>query len=105
MDEREIRTKLAAVWKKYLPEMSERVAVLERACESLTARKLTEAERESALAAAHKLAGALGTFGRAHGTELARDLESVLQSGNLTRDQISNLNAKIVELRSILRQD
>ncbi len=104
MDEEQVRKNLAALWKKYLPEMDGRVSVLERACESLTAGELPDEERRSALAAAHKLAGALGTFGRGHGTELAREIESMLQSSHVTRGQIAEMKSKLMELRSMLGQ-
>jgi len=49
--------------------------VLELAASALAQNPLTAAEREEAHAAAHKLAGVLGTFGLTRGTELARQLE------------------------------
>ncbi|MDT8067720.1 MAG: Hpt domain-containing protein [Terriglobia bacterium] len=99
MDEKEVREKLAALWEKYLPEMTERVRVLERACESLGKGKLSPDERHSALAAAHKLAGALGTFGRGHGTELAREIEGMLQNGTA---QPARMRSLLQELRDIV---
>ncbi len=102
MDERAIRKSLAGLWKKYLPEMGERVGVLERACASLCAGKLSAEERAAALGAAHKLAGALGTFGRGRGTELAREVESLLQ--NPGAEQAHDLKSRIAELRAIVRR-
>lgn len=102
MDEEQVRKNLASLWQKYLPEMDTRVSVLERAYESLAAGKLSAEARRTALAAAHKLAGALGMFGRGHGTELAREIESMLQSRRLTRRQIGEMKSKLIELRSML---
>jgi HPt (histidine-containing phosphotransfer) domain-containing protein len=63
------------LWVRFLPEIEERIAVLDTAAEALAAGTLTAARRETASAAAHKLAGVLGTFGLTRGTVLARELE------------------------------
>jgi len=66
---------LDRMWIRFLPEMRQRVAILEMAAEAFAANTLTIPQQESAGAAAHKLAGVLGTFGLIRGTELARELE------------------------------
>ncbi len=66
---------LDRLWARFLPEIRERVAVLESAAHSLAAGALTADEQEAAHSAAHKLAGVLGTFNLPRGTELARELE------------------------------
>jgi len=66
---------LARLWTKFLPEILERVRVLERAAAALSAGTLGAEECSAAAAAAHKLAGVLGTFGFAQGTALAREAE------------------------------
>lgn len=63
------------LWARFLPEMRERVAVLTAAASAVSAHKLTGQECKAAQAAAHKLAGVLGTFGLTAGTVLARKLE------------------------------
>lgn len=63
------------MWTKFLPQMEERVAVLEAAEAALAAGKLTPSQRVEATSAAHKLAGVLGAFGLAKGTILAREAE------------------------------
>ena len=64
-----------ALWVRFLPENRERVASLEAAAAAVAAKKLTPSRREAAKAAAHKLAGVLGTFSLTQGTVLARELE------------------------------
>ena len=66
---------LDRLWKQYLPMMEERAALLEAAAHALAERELTDEERDAASAAAHKLAGVLGTFGLTRGTMLAREAE------------------------------
>ncbi len=68
---------LDRLWARFLPEIEERVKVLESAAAALAAGTLSQTERDSAHAVAHKLAGVLGTFSLARGTELARELELV----------------------------
>jgi len=63
------------LWRRFLPEIRERVSVLEIAAAAVAANNLSPSDREAAQAAAHKLAGVLGTFNLARGTELARELE------------------------------
>jgi HPt (histidine-containing phosphotransfer) domain-containing protein len=66
---------LNQLWIKFVPEIRERVAILENASHVLVAGEITTEQRETAHAAAHKLAGTLGTFNLARGTELARQFE------------------------------
>jgi HPt (histidine-containing phosphotransfer) domain-containing protein len=63
------------LWVRFLPEILERVGILEDAAVACTANQLSTAQVEAAHAAAHKLAGILGTFSLADGTELAREFE------------------------------
>ncbi len=69
---------LARLWTKFLPEIEQRVALLEAAAQTLATGALTQQQREAAHAAAHKLAGSLGTFGLHRGTEIARQAEHLL---------------------------
>ena len=70
-----------ALWAKFLPEIEQRVSLLQAAAVVLGAGKLTPEQQEEAHAAAHKLAGTLGTFGLSRGTELARELEAAYAPG------------------------
>lgn len=69
---------LDRLWAKFLPEIEQRVALLETAVEALSSGCLSPEQRQAAHAAAHKLAGSLGTFGLQRGTELARQCEHAL---------------------------
>jgi HPt (histidine-containing phosphotransfer) domain-containing protein len=67
------------LWEKHLPQMQERVAILQKAAESLANGTLTATDQQQAGAEAHKLAGVLGTFGLNQGTELAREAEGLYE--------------------------
>jgi HPt (histidine-containing phosphotransfer) domain-containing protein len=94
---------LDRLWARFLPEIRERVAVLDSATQSLSAHSLTVEQQQAAHAAAHKLAGTLGTFNLHRGTELARELENHFagasdpQPGSAPR-----LVALTAELRSVI---
>ena len=66
---------LESLWVRFLPEIRARVGMLDMAAAAYAAGAMTSEEREAAHSAAHKLAGTLGTFNLAHGTELAREFE------------------------------
>ena len=69
---------LTRLWARFLPEVESRLEILSQAAIALSAGVLQDEEREPAHAAAHKLAGVLGTFGLHRGTELARQAEILL---------------------------
>ncbi|HTJ29850.1 MAG TPA: Hpt domain-containing protein [Acidobacteriaceae bacterium] len=95
----EMAAAMARLWEKFLPEMEQRVVLIEEAAQALKAGSLTEAQREAAHAAAHKLAGSLGLFGMAQGTEIARGLEALLETTPLDADGLSD-GAR--ELRAVI---
>ena len=68
---------LDLMWNKFLGDIRERVRVLQNAAQAAAAGKLRPEQRAAAQAAAHKLAGTLGTFGLDRGTRLARELENL----------------------------
>lgn len=71
---------LSRLWKANLPVMRERVALLETAAQQVQAGHLSDSLRIQASDVAHKLAGSLGMFGFPQGTEIARQLEALLES-------------------------
>jgi HPt (histidine-containing phosphotransfer) domain-containing protein len=92
---------LSRLWIKFLPDIQERVAHLESASQSLSAGSLPQEQREAAHAAAHKLAGTLGTFGFPHGTDLARKAELLL-AGQVAPESAADLLEWTAELRKLV---
>jgi HPt (histidine-containing phosphotransfer) domain-containing protein len=91
------------LWERFLPEIRERVTVLEAAAKAVGERKLSAKQREAAQAAAHKLAGVLGTFGLTRGTVLARELElTFARESSPGPDASAKLNEIAAELRSMV---
>lgn len=66
---------LDAIWQRRLPEIEKRLAAIELAAAATAAGTLTPEQRLAAHAAAHNLAGVLGSFGLADGTAPAREIE------------------------------
>ncbi len=94
---------LDRLWARFLPEMRERVKVLENAAAALAVGTLNPAERDSAHAVAHKLAGVLGTFNLARGTELARELELIYaRDDGPDPASAPRLAANAAELRALI---
>jgi diguanylate cyclase (GGDEF)-like protein len=59
--------------------LAERIEVLEKAMRSLQVDNFDSGQRERVIEEAHRLAGGLGTFGYAKGSELARAIEHLFQ--------------------------
>ena len=77
MGQPDLSEALNQLWARFLPQTRERVSILESAAEAAAAQQLSIDRQQAARSAAHKLAGVLGTFGLAEGTDLARELESL----------------------------
>jgi HPt (histidine-containing phosphotransfer) domain-containing protein len=94
---------LDQLWVRFLPEIEERVNVIAAAAACLQRGKLDATEREAAHAAAHKLAGVLGTFGLARGTELARELEVAFEGrSDIDRETGVRLIGLVTEVRVLI---
>ena len=102
--EPQIAEALKLLWLKFLPQMQERVAVLEEASSALQAGALSAEQRTTGSAAAHKLAGVLGTFGMTEGTNLAREAEQIYASGDIL-DSVAAVRIAAVtnELADLIR--
>ncbi len=86
---------LADLWSRNKPVIEGRLDVLERAAVG----PLSDEMRLEAHGVAHKLAGSLGMFGFAEGTNLARELELLLESPSPQAAEIARMAR---ELRSII---
>jgi HPt (histidine-containing phosphotransfer) domain-containing protein len=91
------------LWIRFLPQMQERLTTMEAANAAIAAGKLSQDHRTAANAAAHNLAGVLGTFGLTRGTVLAREAE-VIYAGDIgtDRDALTTLRNIAAELRALI---
>jgi len=91
------------LWTQFLPQMRERVGVLEAAAQAFAADRLLMNQQIEANDAAHKLAGALGSFGLTKGTVLARELEILYSRENGPDPAMAaRLGEIAAQLRSII---
>src|SRR5665213_653721 len=99
----ELSAAIDRLWVRFAPELKQRVMVLETIATQLVSKPLTPSQQEAATDAAHKLAGVLGSFNLAQGTELARELELQL-SGEIAPDstRAAQLASIAAQLRSII---
>ena len=74
----ELEALLQTLWKSSRPTLLERLETLRDAQSKLAAGCLDDQTRKDAEAAAHKLAGVLGTFGLPEGSKLASQIEAML---------------------------
>lgn len=79
---------IEAIWDRSLEETTRRIATLDRASAASLAGELGDELRAHAGSDAHKLAGSLGMFGLATGSELASEVEQALATsgGGAMRD-------------------
>ena len=91
---------IAAVWERSSEELERQIATLERAVAALLADDLGDALRTSAHSDAHKLAGSLGMFGLATGSQLAHEVQQQLAGTDaLPPSEVPRLAQLVASLR------
>lgn len=90
----DLNAALAAIWERSRPLVRERLETVEAAAAAVRTGTLDADARHEGVRAAHQLAGSLGTFGLAEGTELARELEGEF-AGNADADRVADLSARL----------
>uniref|UniRef100_E6PZM6 Two-component response regulator n=1 Tax=mine drainage metagenome TaxID=410659 RepID=E6PZM6_9ZZZZ len=89
------------LWTRFLPEITQRITVIESAIDAIESNHGADNLRGQAQIAAHKLAGSLGTFGLRQGTEIARLIEQVFAPGE-DPTNITTLRELTKQMRSII---
>jgi HPt (histidine-containing phosphotransfer) domain-containing protein len=97
----DLTSALDRMWLQFRPQMEERLTILEAAASALVSNTLSPNQRAAAASAAHKLAGVLGTFGLARGTNVARQLEQ-FYSASLNSSSARQIDSLTAELRSLI---
>lgn len=78
--EQEFNREMEQMWQQYQGLMAERMNILKTAVLALDKGRLSADLHHSAEQSAHKLAGVLGMFDRQIGTNLAREIETLMQN-------------------------
>ncbi|MDJ0594725.1 MAG: response regulator [Pleurocapsa sp. MO_226.B13] len=101
--EQEFDRKLEQMWLKYQDKMLERLKVLQNAVATLQKNQLSSELQYDAERSAHKLAGVLGMFSRNAGTDIAREIETLLQDNpRLNIQQQEQFVSLVSDLESLL---
>ncbi len=104
--EQEFERKLEHMWLKYQNKMSQRMSVLQNTVLAVKNQQLSPEIQYQAERAAHKLAGVLGMFSRDTGTDIAREIETLLQDNAvLNEPQQERFITLVKDLDSLLVLD
>lgn len=94
---------VSKVLERFKDTFAQQVTVLEQAKIALIEGNLSDVLRQSARQEAHKLAGAMGTFGYPEGSNLARAIEHMLMDGTaLGREEALRLDRLVADLQQEL---
>ena len=104
--EEEFERKMEQMWLKHQAKMCDRLQVLLEAVSAVKQANLSTELHHNAERAAHKLAGVLGMFSRDSGTNIAREIETLLQeNAELNTQQQSRFISLVTDLDSLLDLD
>ncbi|MFM2062895.1 MAG: hypothetical protein RLZZ507_2565 [Cyanobacteriota bacterium] len=93
-------TAIGEIWQRFRGRIEEQVSIIEQATQQVLNPVLNPELLSQAAKEAHTLAGSLGTFGLASGSELAKKIENLWKSPkNLTATDINNLQNWVKLLR------
>ncbi|MBD2155626.1 response regulator [Leptolyngbya sp. FACHB-16] len=100
------REVVAKIWERTQGKIFQRIQVLEQATEAITTHGTSQENWHQARQEAHKLAGALGTFGIQTGTQIARQIENLLeQQPPFNEQQKDNLQSLVRLLRQTVENE
>ena len=98
----EMEELLQSLWTKNYGLLQERLKVIRDAYDMLAAGSLDNQTRCDAEAAAHKLAGILGTFGLPQGSALASRIEASLAKETTLPEFAPQLHSWLTELEAVI---
>lgn len=97
---KQVPAALAEIWEQHRDTIMGRVDVLDQAAVAVLEDSLDDDLRRKAEGEAHKLVGSVGTFGFGEGSEMARQIEHLLQGESpLSQEQVLRLSELAVALR------
>jgi DNA-binding response OmpR family regulator len=104
-DRQKVAKTTAKVWQKSKDRFLAQITVLQQASDALTTNQLASELRQQAKHEAHKLAGSLGIFGLATGSQLAKELENWFQlQTKLDEAQARSIAVLVNRLRQEIEQ-
>jgi HPt (histidine-containing phosphotransfer) domain-containing protein len=101
----EMRARVAKLWERAKPNALDQLSQIEIAIQALFTTVLDEPTQKIAERQAHKLAGSLGTYGLPQGSELAKQIETILESDlSVVREQMHYLVRLASELHLLIER-
>ncbi|PSB00524.1 response regulator [Merismopedia glauca] len=101
----QMRALVARSWERAKPNVLEQLSYIEKATQALLTNILDESTQKKAEQQAHKLAGSLGTFGLLQGSELAKKIETILESDlSVVHQQMHYLKKLVGDLHLLVEQ-
>ena len=95
-----LEQKMQELWRKHRSASLARLEVVERAVKAVNQGVLTDQLRNQAVHEAHKLAGALGTFGMRAGSAAALEIESFFSTYDASvRNGTREINDRVDRLK------
>lgn len=94
----EITQITSRIWENFKDRVKVQIEILEQVAPALLQRKLTSELQQQARNEAHKLAGSLGIFGLREGSQVARELEYLLESPKIEVNQAQLISDLVVSL-------
>ncbi|HEY9671494.1 MAG TPA: response regulator, partial [Waterburya sp.] len=102
-DKRQAEAKVMAVvqqmWGNFKESLRSHIVLFERAIAQISTGTLDSELRSSAKAEAHRLIGSLGSFGLPEGSELARQIEQLLEAESLGQNEARRLEELVGRLK------
>lgn len=95
--EQELRSKLGAVWNHHRDHANQQIATIEQVAYQSNLPLQAQATQQ-----AHTLAGSLGSFGFAQGSQIARQIESLLAKPSLKAKHLKQLQELVSTLRRVI---
>ncbi|MGF1591342.1 MAG: response regulator [Pleurocapsa sp.] len=96
-------TTLTSIWEKYQSKRDQQLVTLAQAIDSLGVGNLDISDRLSAIIVAHSLAGNLGQFGLERASQLAKEIEQLLQDYlSHNSEQLVLLSKRLTSLKEEL---
>jgi len=89
---------LTTAWEKYKHKAKEQLAILELAIRDCKNGNLSSSNRQVSQLIAHSLAGNLGLFGFDNGSQVARELEQILQANNIDQKEQLLSSERIINI-------
>ncbi|MBD1844740.1 response regulator [Cyanobacteria bacterium FACHB-63] len=93
----ELRSKLSTIWCRHKDQVNQQIAIIEQTVHQADARVQPQAIQQ-----AHSLIGSLGSLGFPEGSQIARQIESILVKPSLNAKSLKQLNELISTLRRVI---